>query len=285
MVENFAGGIKIQLCAVPLPYQVTHKVSQLKGHDICTNAHLSKPDIQPKQAVFRSKETKAGNAPCSLTASAQTMKLQTLLDELSPFGARLIAVSKTQPLSAILSLYEQGQRDFAENRDQALVERYEHLPKDIRWHLIGHLQTNNVKHIAPFVHCIHSVDSLKLLQEIDRQAARCNRSIYGLLQLKIAREESKYGLSLPEAEALIAACPEPDHLQIIGLMGMATLTDDPQQVSREFAQLQAHFVYLKDKYYATDPAFSELSMGMSGDYPLALQAGSTMVRIGSLLFS
>ncbi len=227
----------------------------------------------------------AENAAFSLTVSAQTMKLQTLLDELSPFGARLIAVSKTQPLSAILSLYEQGQRDFAENRVQALVERYEQLPKDIRWHLIGHLQTNKVKYIAPFVHCIHAIDSQKLLEEINRQAARYDRSVNGLLQLKIAREESKYGLSLPEAEALITACPNPDHLKIIGLMGMATLTDDQKQVSGEFEQLQTHFSYLKQKYYATDPAFRELSMGMSGDYMLALQAGSTMVRIGSLLFS
>lgn len=213
------------------------------------------------------------------------MKLQTILDELSPFGVRLVAVSKTQPLASIIDLYEQGQRDFAENRVQALVERYEQLPKDIRWHLIGHLQTNKVKYIAPFVHCIHAIDSLKLLEEIERQAARNNRTINGLLQLKIAREESKFGLSLPEAEALLADRPKPTHLKIIGLMGMATLTDDPQQISMEFEHLHAHFIHLQKKFFADDPAFRELSMGMSGDYQLALKAGSTMVRIGSLLFS
>ena len=184
-----------------------------------------------------------------------------------------------------MSLYEQGQRDFAENRVQALVERYEQLPGDIRWHLIGHLQTNKVKYIAPFVHCIHSIDSGKLLEEIDRQAARCDRVINGLLQLKIASEESKYGLRLAEAEALIEAQPRPAHVRLIGVMGMATLTDDTVQISAEFEQLRAQFMYLREKFYAEDPAFRELSMGMSGDYLLALQAGSTMVRIGSLLFS
>lgn len=213
------------------------------------------------------------------------MKLQTLLGELAPFGASLIAVSKTQPLSAIMSLYEQGQRDFAENRVQALVERYEQLPRDIRWHLIGHLQTNKVKYIAPFVHCIHSIDSGKLLEEIDRQAVRCDRVINGLLQLKIASEESKYGLRLAEAEALIEAQPRSGHVRLIGVMGMATLTDDTVQISAEFEQLRAQFLHLREKFYAGDAAFRELSMGMSGDYLLALRAGSTMVRIGSLLFS
>ncbi len=212
------------------------------------------------------------------------MKLQTLLGELSPFGASLIAVSKTQSLSAIMSLYEQGQRDFAENRVQALVERYEQLPKDIRWHLIGHLQTNKVKYIAPFVHCIHSIDSQKLLEEIDRQAARCDRWINGLLQLKIASEESKYGLSLAEAEALIVARPKPEHVRLIGVMGMATFTDNEVQVRREFRSLKTIFEKLKQEFFSENPRFREISMGMSGDWRIAVEEGSTMVRVGSLIF-
>jgi hypothetical protein len=212
------------------------------------------------------------------------MELSALLAELQPYGARLVAVSKTQPIEAIRGLYEQGQRHFGENRVQDLLERKEALPDDIRWHLIGHLQTNKVKYIASFVHCIHSVDSLRLLEEIDRQAQRCGRVIDVLIQLKVAREETKYGLSRPEAEDLLRAAPTLKAVRVCGIMGMASFVADEAQVAAEFAELHRHFVALKAAFYPNDPAFCELSMGMSGDYPLALRAGSTLVRVGSLLF-
>jgi hypothetical protein len=214
----------------------------------------------------------------------QRMELSALLAELQPYGARLVAVSKTQPLEAIQRLYDQGQRDFAENRVQDLLERKAALPADIRWHLIGHLQTNKVKYIADFVHCIHSVDSLRLLEEIDRQAQRCARVIDVLIQLKVAQEETKYGLSRSDAEELLQAAPALKAVRVCGVMGMASFVDDEAQVAAEFDALHRHFMELKAAFYPNDPAFCELSMGMSGDYPLALRAGSTLVRVGSLLF-
>lgn len=212
------------------------------------------------------------------------MELNTLLSQLQVFNAQLVAVTKTQPESAILQLYNQGQRDFAENRVQALLERYERLPKDIRWHLIGHLQTNKVKYITPFVHCIHSIDSLRLLSEVDRQAQANGRVIDVLLQLKVAQEETKFGLSLADAIQLLEQAGPLKGARITGIMGMASFTDDEAQVRAEFATLKSHFETLKTRFFAQDAAFKELSMGMSGDYPLALEAGSTLVRIGSLLF-
>jgi pyridoxal phosphate enzyme (YggS family) len=212
--------------------------------------------------------------------------LNTLRQELSEKNARLVAVSKTKPAEAIAALYELGQRDFGENRAQEMAAKHEALPPDIRWHLIGTLQTNKVKYIAPFVHLIHSVDSLHLLQEIDRQAARCGRTIDCLLQIKIASEETKQGLSPEEACALLASaeCRALRHVRLTGLMGMASFTDDEDQVRSEFRLLKTVFDQLRQAFFADRPDFETLSMGMSGDYRLALEEGSNMVRVGSLLF-
>lgn len=193
-----------------------------------------------------------------------------------------MAVSKTHPPDRIMELYKEGQRDFGENKVQELTSKYEVLPKDIRWHLIGHLQRNKVKYIAPFVHLIHSVDSLELLQEIDKQAAKCGRVIDVLLQFHIAAETTKFGLDLPEAEALLAH--NLPNVRIRGVMGMATFTDDMDQVRREFDTLMGIFTHLKSRWFRESAWFDIRSMGMSGDWPVAVAAGSNMVRIGSLLF-
>ncbi|MDX1943718.1 MAG: YggS family pyridoxal phosphate-dependent enzyme [Saprospiraceae bacterium] len=212
--------------------------------------------------------------------------LQQILEELKPTQTKLIAVSKTKPNEAILELYEQGQRDFGENKAQELAPKYEALPKDIRWHMIGHLQTNKVKYIAPFVHLIHSADSEKLLQEIDKQAAKYNRVIDCLLQFKIAQEDTKYGFDLESAEAMLqsAGFQELKNIKIVGVMGMATFTDDENQVRGEFKRLKEIFNIIKTKYFPSDITFKEISMGMSDDYQIAIEEGSTMVRIGTLLF-
>ncbi len=212
--------------------------------------------------------------------------LQQLLEELTPSGAKLVAVSKTQSVEAIEALYRQGQRRFGENRPRELEEKHKLLPADIEWHFIGHLQSGNVKYIAPFVHMIHSVDSLSLLVEINRQAAKYDRVIPCLLQFKIAKEASKYGLDLTAAEALLRsdAFLQMKHIRIVGVMGMATYTDDVDLVRAEFRQLRQYFEALKMVFFAEDATFCEVSMGMSGDYKIAIEEGSTMVRIGSLLF-
>jgi pyridoxal phosphate enzyme (YggS family) len=206
--------------------------------------------------------------------------------KLTPYGASLVAVSKTKPNEQILELYQQGHRDFGENRVQELTEKQEQLPDDIRWHMIGHLQTNKVKYIAPFVHMIHSVDRAKILKEINKEAQKADRVIPCLLQFHIAEEDTKYGLDLEEAMALLesAAFQEMEHVAIAGVMGMATFTEDNDQVRREFAGLKRIFEVLKNKYFPDDEEFKEVSMGMSGDFEIALEEGSTMVRIGSLLF-
>lgn len=212
--------------------------------------------------------------------------LEKILLELQPTQTKLVAISKTKPVEQILELYRRGQRIFGENRAQELQAKYEALPKDIEWNMVGHLQTNKVKYIAPFVACIHSVDSLKLLQEIDRQAARHDRTIDCLLQFHIAEEETKYGLDLDEASELLQS-PEFQQLKnvhIAGVMGMATFTDDMDQVRREFRSLKNIFEKLKARFFEGQPHFKEISMGMSGDYQIALEEGSTMVRIGTLLF-
>lgn len=211
---------------------------------------------------------------------------QEILNELQSTQTKLVAVSKTKPKEAILELYEQGQRDFGENKAQELTPKYETLPKDIRWHMIGHLQTNKVKYIAPFVHLIHSVDSQKVLKEINKEARKNERVIDCLLQFKIAQEDTKYGFDLPEAEAMLQseAFQNYEHVRITGVMGMATFTDDEAQVRREFQKLREIFNVLKNKYFADEPAFKEISMGMSDDYKIAIEEGSTMVRIGTLLF-
>lgn len=212
--------------------------------------------------------------------------LQSIQEELAPYQAKLIAVSKTYPKEVLLEAYDCGQRAFGENRVQEIVDKAEALPKDIEWHFIGHLQTNKVKYIAPFVHLIHAVDSFKLLKEIDKRAAENERVIDVLLQFKIADEDTKYGYDAAEIFAMLEerSWKALDHLRIVGVMGMATYTDDQGQVAREFRQLHTYFERLKTTYFQEKPYFKEISMGMSGDYPLALSEGSTMVRIGSKIF-
>lgn len=199
--------------------------------------------------------------------------------------ARLVAVTKTKPVALLQEAYDAGARLFGENKVQEMADKHPQLPADVQWHLIGHLQTNKVKYIAPFVALIHSVDSLKLLQEIDKQAAKHNRIIDCLLQIHIADEETKFGLSPDEANALLNA-PELDslaHVRLVGLMGLATNTDDETKVRAEFQGLKR----LYDQFAAIDRPmiqFCELSMGMSGDYRIAVEEGSTLVRVGSAIF-
>ena len=209
-----------------------------------------------------------------------------LLKELSKTQTNLIAVSKTKPVEKILSVYQEGQRIFGENRVQELVDKVDKLPADIEWHMIGHLQSNKVKYIAPFVKMIHSVESLKLLKEINKQAKRSDRTIQVLLQFKIAEEFTKYGLSLQEAGEILESetYQAMKNIRICGVMGMATFTNDEFQVRSEFKTLKSIFDNLKENYFQNDPNFKEISMGMSGDYKIAIEEGSTMVRIGSLIF-
>lgn len=203
-----------------------------------------------------------------------------------PAGCTLVAVSKTQPIDVIAEAYAVGQRVFGENKVQELVPKHEALPKDISWHMIGHLQSNKVKHIAPFVDCIQSVDSVKLLQEIDKQARKNNRTIRCLLQVFIASEETKFGFSEEEVRELIAsgALGELHNVSITGLMGMATFTDDEAKVRREFRKLKLFFEALKKENLPPNMQMTELSMGMSGDYPIAVEEGSTIVRVGTAIF-
>ncbi len=212
--------------------------------------------------------------------------LDKILNELAETPTRLVAVSKTKPNSAIEDLYQKGQRIFGENRVQELVEKEASLPKDIEWHLIGHLQTNKVKYIAPFVAMIHSIDSQKLLQEVNKQAAKQERVIEVLLQFHIAQETSKFGLNLSEAKALLdsEAYAKMENIRVVGVMGMASFSDDLVLVRQEFKNLKSHFDRLKQDYFLGDENFREISMGMSGDYKIAVEEGSTLVRIGSLLF-
>lgn len=203
-----------------------------------------------------------------------------------PADVQLIAVSKTKPSAAIQEAYNGGQRAFGENKVQELVDKYEALPKDIEWHLIGHLQTNKVKYIAPFVSLIHAVDSLKLLQEIDKQAAKNQRIIHCLLQFHVAQEETKFGLSFEEAEALLSSKEfvEMEHVRIVGIMGMASFVDNEEQVRDEFRTLNNYFHIIKSHHFKFNPDFKIVSMGMSGDYKWAIEEGSTMIRVGSSLF-
>jgi pyridoxal phosphate enzyme (YggS family) len=211
-----------------------------------------------------------------------------IVDSLRAAGAELVAVSKTQPLEKIRQLYDLGQRDFGENYVQELVEKQKSLPGDIRWHFIGHLQSNKVKHIAPFVALIQSVDSFRLLREIDKQAEKNNRTIECLLQMHIAREETKFGLDPVERNSLLDELEsarrqgEMQHIRLAGCMGMASLTAEADTQRREFEGLRAQFMELRERMQE-DP-IRVLSMGMSGDYPVALKAGSNMIRIGTLIF-
>lgn len=199
-----------------------------------------------------------------------------------PGHVKLVAVSKFKPAADIIEAYAGGQRDFGENYVQEVVSKSAELPADIRWHFIGHLQTNKVKYIAPFVHLVHSVDSLKLLKEINKQAGNYNRVIECLLQVHIAQEETKSGLTEEEFLALLEApvFGEMRHVKVTGVMGMSTLTDDPAVVRAEFRALKNIF----EKGQRLLPGMKEISMGMSGDWPVAVEEGSTMVRIGSTIF-
>jgi pyridoxal phosphate enzyme (YggS family) len=213
--------------------------------------------------------------------------IKTVQNELAPFShVKLIAVSKTKPVEVLLEAYQAGLRDFGENKVQEMLPKYEALPKDIRWHLIGHLQTNKVKYIAPFVHLIHSVDSLKLLQEIDKQGKKYGRVIFCLLQVYIAQEETKFGLSREELVEILDSqeLKNLKNICIKGLMGMASNTENFEQVRQEFRSLKSIFDSIREKYHGENLDFQELSMGMSGDYMLAIEEGSTMVRIGSKIF-
>jgi len=209
-----------------------------------------------------------------------------IAEELSAKHATLVAVSKTKPATDIQQLYDLGQRDFGENYVQEIVEKQAVLPPDIRWHFIGHLQSNKVKYLAPFVYMIHGVDSLKLLKEIDRQALKSNRIIPVLLQVHIAMEETKFGLDEEELNEMINALPGLPHIALKGLMGMASFTDDHDIVRNEFRRLKALYEKINVLYAAQLPGsqLTVLSMGMSADYPVAIEEGSNMVRIGSLLF-
>ncbi len=203
-----------------------------------------------------------------------------------PAGARLVAVSKFHPAEALMEAYEAGQRIFGESRVQELVTKYETLPKDIAWHFIGHLQTNKVKYIVPFISLIHSVDSEKLLSVINNEAAKCGRTVDCLLEIHVAQEESKYGFTPGSCRDWLAGNPlvEYPHVRVCGLMGMATLTDDENRIDREFAELKQLFDAVKESGAVDPEAFVELSMGMSHDYRLALRHGSTLVRIGTSIF-
>lgn len=213
---------------------------------------------------------------------------QELTESFKKKNVTLVAVSKTKPVEDIKALYELGQRDFGENYVQELVEKQPQLPADVRWHYIGHLQSNKVKYIAPFVHLIHAVDSFKLLQEINKQAEKNNRVIDVLLQLFIADEETKFGLNEKEIIELLdyyeAQKEQLKNVRICGLMGMASNTDDEAQIREEFSRLHAVFLNLKQSSFLMKDYFNTCSMGMSSDYEIAIEAGSNMVRIGSLLF-
>lgn len=212
-------------------------------------------------------------------------KIKEVAGEL-PEGTRLVAVSKFHPEEALREAYDAGQRLFGESREQELSVKQAALPKDIEWHFIGHLQTNKVKYIAPYIAMIHAVDTYRLLAEIDRQAAKAGRIIPCLLEIHIAQEESKYGFSFDSCRDMLhhEDWASLHNVRIAGLMGMATNTDDESLIRKEFASLKHFFDELKQTFFPTDSSFKELSMGMSHDYPIALQEGSTLVRVGSKIF-
>lgn len=203
-----------------------------------------------------------------------------------PEGVRLVAVSKFNPVESIEEAYSVGQRLFGESHAQELVPKAQALPKDIKWHFIGHLQTNKVKYIVPYVACIESVDSLKLLKEIDKQAAKCGRVVNCLLQFHVAQEETKFGFTLDECREMLRS-PEFEasrNVRIAGVMGMASITDNDAQVEREFREVAGIFATLKQEFFNTNEIFSEISMGMTHDYPIAIKCGATLIRVGSGIF-
>jgi pyridoxal phosphate enzyme (YggS family) len=225
--------------------------------------------------------SKSINMPVNLEAYQQ------LKESLLSSSATLVAVSKTKPMEDIMELYAAGQRDFGENYVQELMAKAVALPKDIRWHFIGHLQSNKVKMIAPFVHLIHGVDSVKLLDTIEKEGAKLNRKINCLLQVHIAREETKFGFDVNDAIQMLKKYVDDGSMRfanLCGLMGMASFSDDQQLVRKEFESLRSLFDQIQPEAVASQKEFDILSMGMSGDYPLALLCGSNMIRVGSLLF-
>ncbi len=211
--------------------------------------------------------------------------LQKVKATLNP-GVKLVAVSKFHPIAALRQAYDEGQRMFGESHVQEVLIKQQALPEDVEWHFIGHLQTNKVKQLVPFVSLIHSVDSMKLLREIDKQAQKCGRVVDVLLQIHVAAEETKFGFAPEEAMQLLQQDEwrELKHVHITGLMAMATNTEDERQVESEFEQVHQLFETMKHRFFANDATFNQLSMGMSGDYLLAQKHGSTMVRVGSLIF-
>ena len=203
-----------------------------------------------------------------------------------PSGVTLVAVSKTKPVSDVQEAYDAGQRVFGENHALEMRDKHEALPKDIEWHFIGHLQTNKIKYIIPYVTLIHSIDSANLLEAVNKEAAKHGRVVDCLLQFHIAQEETKFGLDLDEARQLLdsEAFQQMRHVRICGVMGMATFTDDMEQVRREFQHLKQIFDLLKKEYFADQTQFKERSMGMSDDYPIAVEEGATLIRVGSKIF-
>jgi len=212
--------------------------------------------------------------------------LEKIKKETDSVGVTLVAVSKTKSVTEIQEAYDAGQRTFGENQVQELRDKYEVLPKDIEWHMIGHLQTNKVKYLAPFIKLIHSVDSLKLLQEINKQASKHDRIIDCLLQIYIADEETKFGLAYDEVIELLRSDEFSilKNVRIVGLMGIATNTDNEKLIKEEFYELKTLFNGIKASFFRKDDAFKELSMGMSSDYKIAIEQGSTMIRLGSTIF-
>ena len=203
-----------------------------------------------------------------------------------PLNVTLVAVSKTKPVTDLQEAYDAGQRIFGENKALEMRDKHQQLPKDIQWHFIGHLQTNKIKYIAPFVTLIHSIDSASLLEAVNKEAAKNNRIIDCLLQFHIAQEETKFGLDMKEATTLLESesFKNLKNINICGVMGMATFTDDNEQIRNEFKTLKNIFNTLKDSYFKNSEAFKEISMGMSDDYPIAIEEGATLVRVGSKIF-
>lgn len=208
------------------------------------------------------------------------------LRNLIPRDVCLVAISKTRNRDEILEAYNSGQLDFGENKVQEMVSKAGDLPSNIKWHLVGHLQSNKIKNIAAFIHLIHSVDSLKLLQAINKEALKCNRVIQCLLQFYIATEETKYGLTLDEAVNMLVSSEfkSMQNVIITGVMGMASFTEDKDKVRAEFKELMRIFAFLKSQFFSSSSYFKELSMGMSGDYLIAIEEGSTMIRLGTIIF-
>lgn len=203
-----------------------------------------------------------------------------------PEGVNLLAISKYQPIESLQEAYDAGQRMFGENHIQEMASKAAALPKDIEWHFTGHVQTNKIKYMASFVSLIHAVDSFRLLREINKHAAKHNRVIDCLLQIHIAQEDTKYGLMVQECRELLAHEPwrELENVRIVGLMAMGSNTDDMKQVRGEFRRMKQLFDELKETYFADEPSFCQLSEGMTDDYPIAIEEGSTIVRIGSMIF-